>query len=160
MVLPHQQHQRTDAREISNGMLTVSWGATSSENIELSLRKLLPWRKGPFLLNDLVLQSEWLGDLKWERINKKIRPLKNKRVLDIGAGNGYFSIRMALEGANKVLGIEPFMLFNYQFSAIETLSKNSLVRSLYEGALPSFTLTILDISLTLSLAGPNFLTSI
>ena len=58
---------------------------TSSENIELSLRKLLPWRKGPFLLNDLVLESEWHGDLKWQRLNKKIRPLKNKRVLDIGA---------------------------------------------------------------------------
>ena len=97
---------------------------SSSENIELSLRKLLPWRKGPFLLNDLVLESEWLGDLKWQRLNKKIRPLKNKRVLDIGAGNGYFSLRMALDGAKKVLGIEPFMLFNYQFAAIETLSKN------------------------------------
>jgi tRNA (mo5U34)-methyltransferase len=44
---------------------------TSSENIELSLRKLLPWRKGPFLLNDLVLESEWHGDLKWQRLNKR-----------------------------------------------------------------------------------------
>ena len=32
---------------------------------------------------------------------------------------------MALDGAKKVLGIEPFMLFNYQFAAIETLSKDT-----------------------------------
>ena len=98
----------------------------SIENIELNLRKLLPWRKGPFAFNDLILDSEWIGDLKWQRLKNKIRPLKNKRVLDVGAGNGYFTIRMALEGAKKALGIEPFLLFNFQFMAIETLSNNNL----------------------------------
>ena len=98
----------------------------SIENIELNLRKLLPWRKGPFTFNDLILDSEWIGDLKWQRLKNKIRPLKNKRVLDVGAGNGYFTIRMALEGAKKALGIEPFLLFNFQFMAIETLSNNNL----------------------------------
>ena len=98
----------------------------SIENIELNLRKLLPWRKGPFTFNDLILDSEWIGDLKWQRLKNKIRPLKNKRVLDVGAGNGYFTLRMALEGAKKALGIEPFLLFNFQFMAIETLSNNNL----------------------------------
>jgi tRNA (mo5U34)-methyltransferase len=87
---------------------------------------LLPWRKGPFTFNDLILNSEWIGDLKWQRLKNKIRPLKNKRVLDVGAGNGYFTLRMALEGAKKALGIEPFLLFNFQFMAIETLSNNNL----------------------------------
>ena len=98
----------------------------SIENIELNLRKLLPWRKGPFIFNDLILDSEWLGDLKWQRLINKIKPLKNKRVLDVGAGNGYFTLRMALEGAKKVIGIEPFLLFNFQFMAIETLSNQNL----------------------------------
>lgn len=97
----------------------------SAENIETNLKQLLPWRKGPFILNDLKLESEWIGDLKWQRIKNKIRPLKNKRVLDVGAGNGYFTIRMALEGARKALGVEPFLLFNYQFAAIDSLAKSN-----------------------------------
>jgi tRNA (mo5U34)-methyltransferase len=98
---------------------------SSSENIETNLKQLLPWRKGPFILNNLKLESEWVGDLKWQRIKNKIKPLKNKRVLDVGAGNGYFTIRMALEGASKALGVEPFLLFNYQFAAIDTLTKSN-----------------------------------
>lgn len=98
---------------------------SSAENIETNLKQLLPWRKGPFILNELKLESEWIGDLKWQRIKNKIRPLKNKRVLDIGAGNGYFTFRMALEGARKALGVEPFLLFNYQFAAIDSLAKSN-----------------------------------
>ena len=98
---------------------------SSAENIETNLKQLLPWRKGPFILNDLKLESEWIGDLKWQRIKNKIRPLKNKRVLDVGAGNGYFTFRMALEGARKALGVEPFLLFNYQFAAIDSLAKSN-----------------------------------
>ena len=98
---------------------------SSAENIETNLKQLLPWRKGPFILNDLKLESEWIGGLKWQRIKNKIRPLKNKRVLDVGAGNGYFTIRMALEGARKALGVEPFLLFNYQFAAIDSLAKSN-----------------------------------
>ena len=30
-------------------------------------------------------------------------------------------LRMALEGAKKALGIEPFLLFNYQYAAINAL---------------------------------------
>jgi len=91
-----------------------------------SLQKLMPWRKGPFMINDVTLESEWDGDMKWQRINKHIKPLKNKRVLDVGAGNGYFTLRMAMEGAKRALGIEPFLLFNYQFRAIKSMIESPL----------------------------------
>lgn len=91
--------------------------------IESNLKRLLPWRKGPFIFNDLTLESEWQGGLKWQRLKNNITPLKNRRVLDVGAGNGYFTLRMALEGAKKSLGIEPFLLFNYQYAAINALCK-------------------------------------
>lgn len=97
----------------------------SSNIIESSLKKFLPWRKGPFIFNDLILESEWQGDLKWQRLKNIIAPLKNRRVLDVGAGNGYFTLRMTLEGANKVLGIEPFLLFNYQNAAINALCQEN-----------------------------------
>ena len=47
-------------------------------------------------------------------------------MLDVGAGNGYFTFRMAMEGAKRVLGIEPFLLFNYQFRAIKSLIESPL----------------------------------
>jgi tRNA (mo5U34)-methyltransferase len=89
--------------------------------LERALKRLLPWRKGPFIFNNLKLESEWQGDLKWKRLQKHITPLKNRKVLDVGAGNGYFTLRMAMEGAKKALGIEPFLLFNYQYAAIKSL---------------------------------------
>ena len=97
----------------------------SSELID-ALEKLLPWRKGPFMFNQLKLDSEWQCDLKWQRIKKHIKPLKNKTVLDVGAGNGYFTLRMAMDGAKKALGIEPFLLFNYQFRAIKSMINSPL----------------------------------
>jgi tRNA (mo5U34)-methyltransferase len=78
------------------------------------------------MFNELSLESEWNGDMKWQRITKHIKPLKNKRVLDVGAGNGYFTFRMAMEGAKRVLGIEPFLLFNYQFRTIKSLIESPL----------------------------------
>ncbi len=96
------------------------------ESLFEALHKLIPWRKGPFMINDVVLKSEWDGDVKWQRISKHIKPLKSKRVLDVGAGNGYFTLRMAMEGAKRALGIEPFLLFNYQFRAIKSLIESPL----------------------------------
>ncbi len=112
--------------DLNEPYLSIKNIGATSEHIESNLLKLLPWRKGPWILNDLIIESEWQGDLKWQRLKNKVTPLKNRKVLDVGAGNGYFTLRMALEGANKVLGIEPFLLFNYQYAAIDTLIKQNL----------------------------------
>ena len=96
----------------------------NKEKLESSLKQLVPWRKGPYQIGDLQLDSEWRGDMKWDRVISHIKPLKEKTVLDVGAGNGYFTYLMALSGAEIVLGIEPFLLFNYQFQAIRSLINN------------------------------------
>jgi tRNA (mo5U34)-methyltransferase len=92
--------------------------------LSASLKQLMPWRKGPFQIGDLRLDSEWRGDMKWQRLKNHIQPLQGKTVLDVGSGNGYFTYLMALSGAKIALGIEPFLLFNYQFQAIYSLIKN------------------------------------
>ena len=106
--------------------ISINQDGIDSKLLIEALQKLIPWRKGPFMINDLVLESEWDGDMKWQRITKYIKPLKNKRVLDVGAGNGYFTLRMAMEGAKRALGIEPFLLFNYQFRAIKSMVESPL----------------------------------
>ena len=100
---------------------------TNVDNVELtqSLKQLMPWRKGPYQIGELKLESEWRGDMKWDRLKNHIKPLTGKTVLDVGSGNGYFTYLMAIQGAEIALGIEPFLLFNYQFQAIRTLIKQT-----------------------------------
>ncbi|SMN17074.1 tRNA (5-methoxyuridine) 34 synthase [uncultured Candidatus Thioglobus sp.] len=95
-----------------------------SDEVTQSLKKLMPWRKGPYQIGDLNLDSEWRGDMKWDRLKDSIKPLQGKTVLDVGSGNGYFTYLMAMQGAEIAIGVEPFLLFNYQFQAIRTLISN------------------------------------
>jgi tRNA (mo5U34)-methyltransferase len=112
--------------ELNEPYISMVESRLNHEILVRSFKRLLPWRKGPFMFNNLKLESEWQGDLKWKRLQNHITPLKNRRVLDVGAGNGYFTLRMAIEGAKKALGIEPFLLFNYQYAAIKTLVDNEI----------------------------------
>ncbi|SMM99910.1 tRNA (5-methoxyuridine) 34 synthase [uncultured Candidatus Thioglobus sp.] len=101
----------------------LSINSNNNTELQQALKQLMPWRKGPYQIGDLQLDSEWRGDMKWHRVLPHIQPLQEKTVLDVGSGNGYFTYLMALEGAEIALGIEPFLLFNYQFNAIRSLMK-------------------------------------
>ena len=89
------------------------------DKLRNSLMGLHPWRKGPFEIAGVKIDTEWRSDFKWRRIKKIIKDLNGKRVLDVGCGNGYHCWRMLGEGAEFVLGIDPSPLFVYQFWAIQ-----------------------------------------
>jgi len=107
--------------QYSTPYLKINSKNINKAQLESSLKQLMPWRKGPYQIDDLQLDSEWRGDMKWDRVTPHIQSLKGKTVLDVGAGNGYFTYLMSLSGAKIALGIEPFLLFNYQFQAIRSL---------------------------------------
>lgn len=83
------------------------------------LLQLRPWRKGPFNIHGIDIDTEWRSDLKWERIRHAITPLTDRRILDVGCGNGYFALRMLGDGAKFIVGIDPTLLFVFQFFAIK-----------------------------------------
>lgn len=87
--------------------------------IEAALRELIPWRKGPFTLFGIAIDTEWQSQLKWSRLAEHISPLTGKVVLDVGSGNGYYSLRMLEAGAELVIGLEPHIPYYAQFSAIK-----------------------------------------
>lgn len=87
--------------------------------IETQLKKLMPWRKGPFDVHGIHINTEWRSDWKWQRLKQHIRPLKNRVVLDVGCGSGYHGWRMMGEGARLVIGIDPTLLFVMQFLAVK-----------------------------------------
>lgn len=82
------------------------------------LRQLHPWRKGPFHLFGLHIDTEWRSDWKWDRLKDGIMPLDGRLVLDVGCGNGYHCWRMAGSGAKLVLGLDPFLLYVAQYQAL------------------------------------------
>lgn len=91
------------------------------EQLENQLRTLHPWRKGPYNLFGIRIDSEWRSDWKWARLKNHIAPLDNKRVLDVGCGNGYHCWRMLGAKAKMVVGIDPLLLNVMQFQIIKKL---------------------------------------
>lgn len=94
------------------------------QHLETALRALHPWRKGPFELFGVHLDTEWRSDLKWQRLENAIQPLHGKRVLDVGCGSGYHCWRMLGAGADEVIGIDPTPLFVVQFWALQQYIQN------------------------------------
>lgn len=88
------------------------------QTIDASLRQLMPWRKGPFDVFGLHIDTEWRSDWKWARLKPHIASLEGRSVLDVGCGNGYYCLRMLGEGAARVIGIDPSPRFVYQFYAL------------------------------------------
>jgi tRNA (mo5U34)-methyltransferase len=89
------------------------------EELEQMLRQLIPWRKGPFELFGVQIESEWQSGLKWDRLLPHILPLRGRRVLDVGCGNGYHCWRALGEEARLVIGVEPYLLYVMQFLTVK-----------------------------------------
>lgn len=93
--------------------------ASQRDELRRLLLALSPWRKGPYEIHGIHIDSEWRSDFKWQRLKDHITPLKNRRVLDVGCNNGYHCWRMYGEGARLVLGIDPSVLAVLQFHCIK-----------------------------------------
>ena len=105
--------------------ITVEGDCEDQELLQHSLKRLMPWRKGPYQFSNTLIDSEWRSDLKWQRVLPHLTRLNNRRVLDIGCGNGYHCWRMLDQAPDLVLGIEPSILFNMQFQAVQKYLQRS-----------------------------------
>ncbi|WP_375753515.1 tRNA 5-methoxyuridine(34)/uridine 5-oxyacetic acid(34) synthase CmoB [Vibrio sp. HN007] len=94
------------------------------KKLENLLKTFHPWRKGPYEMHGIHIDTEWRSDWKWDRVLPHISPLKDRSVLDVGCGNGYHMWRMLGEGARLCVGIDPSHLFLVQFEAIRKLMGN------------------------------------
>ena len=94
-------------------------------NIEEALKRMHPWRKGPFDLFGVHIDTEWRSDWKWQRVQKHIMPLHGRLVLDVGCGSGYHMWRMLGDGAELVIGVDPTPLFSMHFATIKRYSPNA-----------------------------------
>lgn len=79
---------------------------------------LKPWRKGPFFLFDIHIESEWKSFIKWQILAPHC-DLGGKRVADVGCNNGYYMFEMLLHNKanapSKIIGFDPSGVFKAQF---------------------------------------------
>ena len=94
-------------------------GSISREELTRQLRAFHPWRKGPYSLFGVDINTEWRSDWKWDRVLPHIQLLTGRKVLDIGCGNGYHGWRMRGTGADFVLGIDPLLVSVMQFHVMQ-----------------------------------------
>ena len=101
--------------------------------LENALKGLHPWRKGPYELFGVHIDTEWRSDWKWDRLKDAIDSLQGRTVLDIGCGSGYHCWRMRGAGAGLVVGIDPTPLFVTQYFALQKYLKDPAVAVLPMG---------------------------
>ena len=94
------------------------------QRITQLLKNMMPWRKGPFHLYGINIDTEWRSDWKWERLIPHINNLSGQTVLDVGCNSGYHLWRMVGAGAKLAVGIDPMALYLCQFEAIRKLLGN------------------------------------
>lgn len=108
---------------------TIRIGAAGEHTaaVTAALKPLMPWRKGPWSVFGVDIDTEWRCDWKWQRLQNNTGNtdytgainFKNKVVLDVGSGNGYYGCKMVGAGARAVLGVDPTCLFIAQFRALQ-----------------------------------------
>jgi len=99
------------------------------EQIERTARMMMPWRKGPFELFGLFIDTEWQSFIKYNLLRPHFN-LTGKRVADIGCNNGYYLFRMQEDSPAKLVGFDPSALFKTQFDFINHFAKTDIVYEL------------------------------
>ncbi|MGM0631393.1 MAG: tRNA 5-methoxyuridine(34)/uridine 5-oxyacetic acid(34) synthase CmoB [Pseudomonadota bacterium] len=123
-VLQQLPELTTEHIELSDTVqVGLSSEASDADRARLTglLQQLQPWRKGPFNLFGVFIDTEWRSDWKWQRVAPHLDNLNGRQVLDVGCGSGYHLWRMLEAGAEAVWGVDPGELFLMQFRAIRQL---------------------------------------
>ncbi len=104
---------------------------SSEETIQIKETALLmkPWRKGPFQIKDLFIDSEWQSQIKYNLLEPYF-DLKDKIVGDIGCNNGYYLFRMLSHEPKKLIGFDPSAIYYSQFKFINHFIQSDIVYEL------------------------------
>ncbi|WP_104696873.1 MULTISPECIES: tRNA 5-methoxyuridine(34)/uridine 5-oxyacetic acid(34) synthase CmoB [unclassified Helicobacter] len=123
-----QELREVDATYLCDEGVRISFESDEKEanKIYHLAQELKPWRKGPFFLNDLFIDSEWRSFIKWNQIAPHI-DLRDKEVADIGCNNGYYLFEMLKSKPKSLVGFDPSELFFAQFSFINHFLKTTIV---------------------------------
>ncbi len=106
-----------------------SFSSDDTVQIEATARLMKPWRKGPFQINSLFIDSEWKSQIKYNLLEPHFN-LQDKIVGDIGCNNGYYLFRMLTHKPKKLIGFDPSAIYYSQFQFINHFLKSDIVYEL------------------------------
>ncbi len=124
------KHIKTDNLDIKLDDWVSALGKERLSNddfriLEESAKALIPWRKGPFNLCGLKIDSEWQSNLKYNMLRTHFN-LKNKLVADVGCNNGYYMFRMLEDKPKSLVGFDPSAIFKTQFDFVNHFIKSDI----------------------------------
>lgn len=106
---------------IQDGVFIIERESPNPEEVLAQLNELGPFRKGPFRIDGIDVDSHWLSDLKWQFMLPIFQQTEfqillskpNLSFVDIGSNNGYYLFRLIhwLMG-NSELNLEPSFINN------------------------------------------------
>jgi len=128
--LKNIQKIEVDNLDISYGDWVTASGDTplSKEDFKTlkeNAKVLIPWRKGPFSLCGLDIDSEWQSNSKYNLLRPHFN-LENKIVADVGCNNGYYMFRMLEDKPKRIVGFDPSPIFNTQFDIVNHFVKSDI----------------------------------
>ena len=98
----------------------------NKETIKQCALAMRPWRKGPFELFGMFIDTEWQSFIKYNLLEPYFN-LEGKIVGDIGCNNGYYLFRMLSQKPKKLVGFDPSALYKTQFDFINHFVKSDIV---------------------------------
>ena len=96
------------------------------DKIEELAKAHIPWRKGPFAINNLMIDTEWRSNIKYDLLRPYF-DINDKIVGDIGCNNGYYLFRMLEENPKRLVGFDPSAIFYTQFKFINHFIKSDII---------------------------------
>ena len=110
-------------------LLEQSYLEQNKDKITQIAKLMKPWRKGPFKIGELFINSEWQSFIKYNLLEPHFN-LENRVVADVGCNNGYYLFRMLKQKPKKLVGFDPSALYFMQFNFINKFIKSNIVYEL------------------------------
>lgn len=121
--------------------VNLSTNSQNKDEILALAKELKPWRKGPFKIDDLFIDTEWQSFIKFNILKPFINEISQKCVADIGCNNGYYMFKMLEFNPTKLIGFDPSIKYRLQFEFINALAKTPIKYELLGVEdLPNYTL--------------------
>jgi tRNA (mo5U34)-methyltransferase len=106
-------------------ILTTGLSVEDEAHIYNSAKIMHPWRKGPFQVSKIFIDSEWKSNLKYNLLRPHFN-LKDKIVGDIGCNNGYYLFRMQEDSPKRLVGFDPSAVTYCQFKFLDHFIKSGI----------------------------------
>jgi tRNA (mo5U34)-methyltransferase len=116
---------KIEIEDIVSIELEKSYQKRNYNNILEIAKSLKPWRKGPFRVGELFIDSEWKSFIKFNLLKPHL-DIEGKVVGDIGCNNGYYLFRMLPFKPKELIGFDPSATFYLQFLFLDKFIKSGI----------------------------------